>query len=77
MSLEATQNSSSLWKSLYVQSQGNMFIFQKQVKTDLQLIRFIKFLIRSPEMLGVSRKNIGPWLAKNGNFIIKTVKQRW
>lgn len=57
MFLEATQNSSSLWKSLYVQSQGNMLIFQKQVTTDLQLIRLIKFLIRSPKMLGVSGKN--------------------
>lgn len=64
MSLEATQNSSSLWKSLYVQSQGNMFIFQKQVKTDLQLIRFIKFLIRSPEMLGVSRKKSWTMVSK-------------
>lgn len=70
MFLEATQNSSMLWKFTHVQYQGNVFAFQKQVTADLRLIRFTKLLILNPEMLGVNRKSFEPWLAKTGNFII-------
>lgn len=71
MFLEATQNSSLLWKFLHVQYQGNMFIFQKQVTTDLQLIMFATFLILSPEMSDATEESLKPLLAKNGNFIVE------
>ena len=74
MFLEATQNSSMPWKFLHVQYPGNMFIFQNQVTTDLQLIRFTKFVVLNPETLGVTRKSLEPWLVKDGNFIIQPVK---
>lgn len=68
MFLEATQTGSLLWKFLHVQYQGNMFTFQKQVTSDLQLMRFTKILILNPKTLGITR--LEQCLAKSDNFIV-------
>lgn len=75
MFLEITGNF-QLWKFFHVEYQRNMFIFQKQVKIDPPLIRFTKISILDSKMSGVTRNNLEPWLAKGGNFIISSVKQR-